>query len=357
MPRTIIYEAKTEKLEILGADGSVDERLLPPLSKEEVLGLYRDMLTIRAFDDKALKLQRQGRMGTWASTLGQEAAQAALAKNLTREDWLAPTFRESGLMLLFGVPAVNQYAYWKGDEAGSLFPDGVNCLPPSVPIASQFLHAAGIGMALKRKGAGGVAVGFGGDGSTSEGDFHEALNFAGVFGARTLFYVQNNQWAISIPFKRQTAAGSVAQKAHAYGIPGIQVDGNDMFAVYVATKAALDHIRAGNGAYLVEALTYRMQNHTTADDHTRYRTPEETALWAEREPVRRARLYIERKKWWDDQKEAALQEELAALVEGWVRDLEARPAPKPEEMVAFMYKEMPWYLKEQYEFLKAEVNR
>jgi pyruvate dehydrogenase E1 component alpha subunit len=356
MPRTTIYSAKTEKLEILSPDGSVDTGLLPPLTKEEVLGLYRDMLTIRAFDDKALKLQRQGRMGTWASTLGQEAAQAALARNLTREDWLAPTFRESGLMLIFGVPAVNQYVFWKGDEAGALYPDGVNCLPPSVPIASQFLHAAGIGMALKKKGAKGVAVGFGGDGSTSEGDFHEALNFAGVFGARTLFYVQNNQWAISVPFKRQTAAESVAQKAHAYGIPGIQVDGNDIFAVHAATKAALDHIRAGKGAYLVEALTYRMQNHTTADDHTRYRTPEETAFWAEREPVRRMRLYLEKKKWWDDKKEAALQEELAATVEGWVTELESRPAPKPESMVAHMYKEMPWYLKEQYEFLKAEVR-
>ena len=357
MPIKTIFQGTTERMEILDHEGSLDEALMPDLSEDRIRELYRNMNLMRAFDDKAIKLQRQGRMGTWAPTLGQEAAQAGLALALKKEDWLAPTFRESGLMLLFGVPAVNIYAYWKGDEKGSLLPEGVNCLPPSVPIASQMVHAAGIGMALKKKGLKGAAVGFGGDGATSEGDFHEALNFAAVFKAQTLFYVQNNQWAISVPVKMQTASATLAQKALAYGMPGLQVDGNDVFAVYRASMEALESIRNGGGPRLIEAVTFRLHNHTTADDQSRYRTPETVEFWKQRDPIKRLREFLMKRKLWDDIKEAALQSELSATVEGWVAELEARPAPDGADMVRFMYKEMPWFLKEQEAVLMKEAGQ
>jgi pyruvate dehydrogenase E1 component alpha subunit len=357
MPVTIIHEAKTERLEILDRSGKADEALLPKLSSEEMANLYKLMVRMRRFDEKALTLQRQGRMGTWGSIRGQEACQAGLAVNLLKEDWLAPSFREHGVMISRGIPMRQVYAIWRGDERGHLFPEGVNCLPVSIPVASQLLHAAGLGLGLKLRGEkSAVAIGFAGDGASSEGDFHEALNFAGVFKSRTLFFIQNNQWAISLPFKKQTAAESIAQRAHGYGMPGMQVDGNDVLAVYAATKKALDHVRAGNGPYLLECLTYRMENHTTADDATRYRLADEIAYWKERDPIDRMRAFLVSKKLWNDQKEAALFEEVSAEVEAEVKALEAEPSAPATDIVDFMYKERPWFLEEQRALLAKEAR-
>ncbi len=356
MPRRPVVTATIERLEILSPDGSVDEALLPELSGEDMVGLYREMVRMRAYDEKAVKLQRQGRMGTWAPLKGQEAPQAALALAMEPEDWLIPAFREHGIMLARGVPGHVLYAYWAGDERGSAFPEDVRVFPIPVPVGSQFAHGAGVGMSLALRGEPGVAVTFGGDGATSEGDFHEALNFAGVFRARTVFVIQNNQWAISVPREKQTAAETLAQKAVAYGIPGIQVDGNDVFAVYVAAREALDRARSGEGPTLIEAVTYRLGDHTTADDAGRYRDPEELARWQERDPLPRMRRFLESRGLWDEQQELVLTEEATAWVEAQVEALESMPAPDPLDIFRYMYAEMPASLREQMEELREEVS-
>jgi pyruvate dehydrogenase E1 component alpha subunit len=273
------------------------------------------------------------------------------------QDWLVPSFREHGIMLLMGIPGHLIYAIWKGDERANRFPEPIRCLPPAIPVGSQLLHAAGLGMAMGLKNENAVAVGCAGDGASSEGDFHEALNFAGVFKARTLFFIQNNQWAISVPFAKQTAALSIAQKSHGYGIPGIQVDGNDALAVYAAAKEALDRARSGGGATLVEALTYRVGNHTTADDASRYRPTEELEYWLARDPVERMRKFLLSRKLWDDGKEQALLSQVSASVEEEVRRLEAMPPPSPAEMFDSMYSELPWNLREQRDDYMKEIGR
>jgi pyruvate dehydrogenase E1 component alpha subunit len=357
MPKKAIHEATTWRLEILDKDGKADKALLPDLAGEQMVALYTDMVKIRKYDEKALNLQRQGRIGTYGSIRGQEAAQAGLAHAIEADDWLIPSFREHGLMILRGIPAHYIYAFWKGDERGSIIPDHVNCLPTSIPVGSQLLHATGVGLALKLKGQRSAAIGFAGDGATSEGDFHEALNFAGVFKTPTVFFIQNNQWAISVPFRQQTAADSIAQRADSYGIPGIQVDGNDVLAVYAASREALERARSGDGPTLIEALTYRMESHTTADDASRYRPDSELEYWRDRDPIDRMNKYLLSKKLWSAAQEEALQREAAALVEDEVAKLEAMPAPKPSDIFDHMYKEMPWNLREQRDALLSEVAR
>jgi len=356
MPRTRVYEAITERLEILDLDGSVDLALMPRIDDERVLAMYRDMVRMRAFDDKALKLQRQGRMGTWPPIRGQEAVQVGVGYAMTEADWLIPAFREHGVMLLKGVPGHLIYAFWSGDERGSCFPEGVRCFPVAVPVGSQWQHGAGVGLSLKLRGEAAAAVVFGGDGSTSEGDFHEALNCAGVFQVPTVFVIQNNQWAISIPLHRQTASQTLAQKAHAYGIPGLQVDGNDVFAVWSAASEALERARSGGGPTLIEAVTYRIGDHTTADDASRYRSDEEVATWQTRDPVVRLRRYLEARSLWDDGREAELAEQIHAWVDEQVQAFEAMPPQSPEDLFTHMYGETPPHLREQMAALLEEVR-
>jgi pyruvate dehydrogenase E1 component alpha subunit len=351
-----VYEAITERLEILDVEGQVDGDLMPDLDPSKVRALYRDMVLMRSFDEKALKLQRQGRMGTWPPIKGQEAVQAGVALAMGDEDWLIPAFREHGVMVLRGVPLHLVFAYWAGDERGSCYPEGVHCFPVAVPVGSQWQHGAGVGLSLKLSGEDGVAVTFGGDGSTSEGDFHEGLNCAGVFGSRTVFVIQNNQWAISVPLHQQTKAETLAQKAHAYGIPGIQVDGNDVFAVFVAATEAIERARRGDGPTLIEAVTYRLGDHTTADDASRYRKEEELQEWEGRDPILRLRRYLETQSLWDSDQEAVLLEEAHQWVESQVKALEEMPPQAPEEMFTSMYAEMPPHVAEQMETLLEEVQ-
>ena len=355
MPKTIIHRAEVARLEILDKDGNVDSALMPPVTDEQLVKLYTDMTRMRRFDGKALTMQRQGRMGTWGSLEGQEGAQAGAALALTREDWLVPSFREHGLMLLSGVPGHLIYAAGRGDERGCSYPAGLNCLPLAVPVASQFLHAAGLGHSLRLQKRRAAALGCGGDGSTSEGDFHEAMNFAAVFKANTVFFIQNNGWAISVPLKRQTVAETLAQRADAYGMPGIQVDGNDVLAVYAATHEALERARTGGGPTLIEAVTYRMGNHTTADEASRYRKGDDLASWKERDPIARLGKLLRTRGLWDDVREEKLQERATGEVEQIVATLEAMPPPAPEEMVNHVYAERPWFLEEQRRELAKEV--
>ncbi len=356
MPRTQVYNAITERLEILDPNGVVDEELIPDLSGDAVRAIYRDMIQMRAMDDKALKLQRQGRMGTWPPIKGQEAIQAGVAHAMHENDWLLPAFREHGIMLLRGVPGHLIYAYWAGDERGSSYPEGVRVFPVAVPVGSQWQHGAGVGLSLKLRGENGVAVALGGDGSTSEGDFHEAMNCAGVFKTNSVFVIQNNQWAISIPLHQQTAAETLAQKAHAYGIPGIQVDGNDVFAVYSATTVALERARSGGGPTLIEAVTYRLGDHTTADDASRYRKEEEVAKWEQRDPIKRLRVYLESRGLWDEDQEQVQLEQAQAWVDAQVAALEAMPPQDPSDIFTHMYADLPPHLAEQMAEVLEEIG-
>jgi len=356
MPRTQVYNAVTERLEILDTTGAVDEDLMPDLDSDRIREIYCDMVRMRAMDEKALKLQRQGRMGTWPPIKGQEAIQAGVAQAMQRDDWLIPAFREHGIMLLRGVPGHLIYAYWAGDERGSAYPDGVRVFPVAVPVGSQWQHGTGVGLSLKLRGEEAAAVTFGGDGSTSEGDFHEAMNCAGVFQSNSVFVIQNNQWAISIPLHRQTAAETLAQKAHAYGIPGIQVDGNDVFAVYSAAVEALDRARSGGGPTLIEAVTYRLGDHTTADDASRYREDEEVAEWAQRDPILRLRHYLESNDLWDEDQEQVQNDQAHAWVDTQVAALEAMPPQDPSDIFTHMYADLPPHLAEQMAELLEEVG-
>jgi pyruvate dehydrogenase E1 component alpha subunit len=351
-----VYEAVTERLEILDTEGRVDSALMPEIDPSRIRDLYRDMVLMRTFDSKALKLQRQGRMGTWPPIKGQEAVQAGVALAMGENDWLLPAFREHGIMVLRGVPLHLVYAYWAGDERGSCYPEEVRCFPVAVPVGSQWQHGTGVGLSLKLRDEDAVAVTFGGDGSTSEGDFHEAVNCAGVFAAKTVFVIQNNQWAISVPLHRQTAAETLAQKAHAYGIPGIQVDGNDVFAVYAAATEAIERTRSGDGPSLIEAVTYRLGDHTTADDASRYRPEEELEEWEGRDPILRLRRYLVEQGLWDDDQETVLLEEAASWVDGQVKALEEMPPQAPEEIFTSMYAAMPPHVVEQMQLLLEEVQ-
>jgi len=356
MPIQTIYEGRTERLDILAPDGSVDESLMPDLSDDDVRLLYRNMVLMRRVDEKALKLQRQGRMGTWAPSKGQEAAQAGAALALQENDWIVPAFREAGLLIMQGVPAHDVFSYWSGDSRGSYNPDFPRILPTSVPVGSQLLHGAGIGMALHLKGEKAAALTFAGDGASSEGDFHEAMNFAGVFGAQTVFLIQNNQWAISVRFKDQTAVSNVAQKAHAYGIPGIQVDGNDVFAVYMEIDKALKRARSGEGASLVEAFTYRLGDHTTADDAKKYRSEEEVQEWEAKSPITRLDRFMRSRDMWDDKQEEELIAEVDAYINEELAIRESMEPQDPLDMFRYMYKEIPPHLDEQMHELAAEVE-
>jgi pyruvate dehydrogenase E1 component alpha subunit len=271
-------------------------------------------------------------------------------------DWLIPAFREHGIMVLRGVPLHLIYAYWAGDERGSCFPENVRCFPVAVPVGSQWQHGTGVGLSLKLRKDDAVAVTFGGDGSTSEGDFHEAVNAAGVFGASTIFVIQNNQWAISVPLHQQTAAETLAQKAHGYGVPGVQVDGNDVFAVYRAAQEAIAWARSGGGPSLIEAVTYRLGDHTTADDASRYRADEELKKWEARDPILRLRRYLEKQELWDDDQEAVLIEEAQAWVETQVKALEEMKPQDPDAIFTSMYAELPPHLVEQMQALRDEVG-
>lgn len=315
MPReTIEIPSTIEHLSILDQDGKVDPALEPELEDEFLLSLHRWMLLGRRFDERMLRLQRQGRIGTFAPVMGQEAANVGATAALRSSDWMVVAFREAAGELMRGRSMEDLLLYYGGYNEGGTVPEGVNNLPTSIPVGSQTLHAVGLAWAMKYRGKDDVAMVFFGDGATSQGDFHEALNFAGVYKVPAVFVCQNNQWAISLPRSKQTASQTLAQKALAHGVPGIQVDGNDVLAVYVAAREAVERARAGEGATLIEAVTYRMSVHTTADDPKRYRTDEEVEIWQQRDPISRFQIYLRGKGLLDDDRLAALEGEIDAQI-------------------------------------------
>ena len=360
MPReTIELSHQIEWLSILDEDGNLDESLEPDLGDDLLLRLHRTMLLGREFDERMLKLQRQGRLGTFAPIKGQEASQLGAVATLRESDWLVPAFRETAAQLWRGQTMESVLLAYGGYYQGNRVPENINVLPVAIPVATQILHGAGIAYAIKLRGKDDVAMTFFGDGATSEGDFYEALNFAGVFQVPAVFVCQNNQWAISIPRANQTAAKTLAQKALAAGIPGIQVDGNDVLAVYVAASEAVARARAGDGPTLIENVTYRLSVHTTADDPTIYRDEEEVAKWEKREPILRFQQYLTGKGLLSEEKIASLQEEIKAEIREAVERAEEQMKQLSGEaltMFDHIYAEMPPYLQEQRDELARELE-
>jgi len=319
---------------------------------DQMARMYRFMRLTRVFDQRCINLQRTGQVGTIASSRGHEAAQIGVAAVMQPEDVMAPSYREHGAAIWRGVRMSQLLAVWGGDERGHNWDGPRHDFPYCVPIATQCLHAAGAALALKMRGQASCAVAFCGDGATSEGAFYEALNAAGAMQLPVVFLVTNNRYAISMPVEGQTAAGTLAQKAIAAGIPGEQVDGNDVVAVRHRCEQALRKARSGGGPSLLEALSYRLSDHTTADDATRYRPDAEVEAARLREPLRRARRLMEERFGWTEEQEQALTEELEAEVEAEVEAYLSAPKPQIEEIFEHQFGNMPPMLAAQREIAR-----
>ena len=307
--------APVAPLSLLSADGSlaVDQ---PPLSDEGVIDALRFMILTRVFDEKATSLQRQGRFGTFSSVRGQEASVVGAASALDpARDWIAPQYRELPALVRHGLPMENFALYFMGHPAGGVIPADVNVLPIQISLAAQLPQATGLAWGLRKQGGDGVVLTFFGDGASSEGDFHESLNLAGITKAPVIFFLQNNGWAISTPRSAQTAARTFAERAPGYGIEGVLVDGNDLLAVHQVTAEAVAKARAGGGPTLIESLTWRAGAHNTADDPTRYVDAGEAEPWLERDPVLRVERYLRGRGAWDDDAANAMHAECAAEVD------------------------------------------
>ncbi len=357
MPKTpILFSHQPESLSILDEKGHVDKELEPELSEEFLLKLYRSMLQGRRFDERMLNLQRQGRIGTFPPVVGQEASQLGAVAALEPSDWMAPAFREALAEIWRGKAMENIILYYGGYDEGGAVEENRNDLPMAVPVSSQTLHAVGIAMAMKYRGKPEVAMTFFGDGATSEGDFHEAMNFAGVFQLPVVFICQNNQWAISTPLSKQTRSETIAQKAAGYGFPGIQVDGNDILAVYSASRKAVERARSGEGPTLIECLTYRMGLHTTADDPTKYRDNKEVETWKSRDPIVRFQKYLQDKGVLSPETTQQYEEEIKAEIQGVVERSEQLmdELGAPEDMFDHQYAELPPLLQRQREEMLAQ---
>ena len=354
-----------ELLQVIKPTGEYVESMEPEISEEELRRLYKLMVLTRNLDIRGVQLQRQGRIGFFIGGLGQEAAQIGSAYALKPEDWVLPAYREVGSMLLRGITLTQLMDHYfanaediqKGRQLTNLFGiKTVNYVSGSAPLATQIPHAVGVALAAKIKGDPIVTLTYFGDGATSENDFHSGMNFAGVFKTPTVFFCQNNHWAISVPVSRQTAAESIAVKAQAYGFQGVRVDGNDILAVYRTTKEAVDKARKGGGPTLIEAVTYRMGPHSSSDDPKRYRTEQELAEWQRRDPLIRFRKYLEKKRIWNETYEKQAQDEANRQLDEAIEHAEKLPRPAIETLFTDVYEQMPWNLEEQLRELRAEKH-
>jgi 2-oxoisovalerate dehydrogenase E1 component alpha subunit len=328
--------------QFLAPDGS-QSAPLPEFAtnRDTLIALYRAMVLTRQFDEKAVALQRTGRLGTFASSLGQEGVSVGIASAMHENDVLLPSFREQGAQIWRGVTMTELLLYWGGDERGSDFKGPREDFPVSVPVASQIPHATGVAWAFQLRGEPRVAVGVLGDGGTSKGDFYEAINLAGAWKLPAVFVINNNQWAISVPRSAQTATETLAQKAVAAGIPGHRVDGNDVVAVRHVASEAIEAARAGQGPALIEAVTYRLTDHTTADDAHRYRDDKEVSAHWKKDPVARLRNHLVQQSAWTKADEEALIANVAGDVQAAVDAYLDTPAPELKTLFAHTYADMP----------------
>jgi pyruvate dehydrogenase E1 component alpha subunit len=349
-----------EYISVLDENGDVDKSLEPKIPNDELKDWYRWMLMGRRVDERLLKLQRQGRIGTFPQASGHEAITLGTIVAVEKADWFVPAYRETTGFLYRGWTIETILLYWSGLEEGAMPPEGMLDLPICVPVASQLLHAAGIGMANNIKGEKKVVVTYFGDGASSEGDTHEALNFASVFKAPVVFTCLNNQFAISVPLSRQMNCPTVAQRAVAYGMPGIRVDGNDVLGVYVAAKEAVERARRGDGPTLIEGLTYRYTPHTTADDPNRYRNEAEAKDWAAKEPLIRFRKYLEKKGVLNEKIIQQMEEEIETRIQDAIKNVEKMikepPYSDPLVMFDYLYADIPPSLQEQRDELAEHLG-
>jgi len=348
--------AVADALRVIRDDGSTDPGLDPKLSRDEAVRMYRGMMLERILDTRMLALQRQGRIGFYGPSVGQEAAIVGAALAMGPDDWIVPQYREPGAALVRGMPLRSLVAQLIGNAEDSVKGRQMPChyvyrkgnyLSISSPVGTQIPHAVGVAWAMKiRREPAAVLVYFG-DGATSTSDFHVAMNFAGVYRVPCVFLCNNNQWAISLPVSRQTASKTLSQKADAYGFDGVRVDGMDALAVYRATRDAVERARSGGGPTLLEAVTYRLGPHSSSDDPSRYREEAEVAPWRARDPLVVFRRYLERAATWDDAREAALEQEIGDEITRAVAEAERAPPPGRETLFTDVYADLPWNLREQ----------
>lgn len=343
-------------VQVMDKDGNIDMTLHPNLDESKIKELYHLMMLLRVMDEKCFNLQRSGKIGTYAQTRGQEASEVGSAFALEQRDWAVPSFREMGVFIVRGVDKAKLIQGWNGDTRAFANPDGAHNLPLSIPIASQLLHAVGLAWAAKLQKKDEVVMVYFGDGATSEGDFHEAMNFAGVYKLPIVFFNQNNQWAISTPRTIQTATQTIAQKAIAYGFEGVQVDGNDVLGVYRITKEAIEKARRGEGPTLIEALTFRMGDHTTSDDAAKYRDPALVEEWKQKDPLLRLEKYFQKKGTWSDEYKNWVVSTVTKEVEDAVAAGLSVEAPSYEQLFDDVFAEKPWCLVEQQQQLKEELE-
>jgi 2-oxoisovalerate dehydrogenase E1 component alpha subunit len=341
---------------VLHENGTLDEEHDPGISLDETIELYRHMVLTRIVDERLVTLQRQGRIGFHIGSLGEEAAIIGSAYAMREVDWIFPCYREFGAALLRGMELQsfvdNMFGNANDPAKGRQMPDHYTCRAAhwgsiSSPIGTQMTQAVGFAWAAKIKKQDLVTLVYFGDGATSSSEFHNGMNFAGVFKAPTIFFCRNNGWAISVPVERQTASRTFAEKGVAYGIPGIRVDGNDLFAVISATRRAVEHAASGKGPLMIEALTYRMGGHSTSDDPNAYRKKDELKPWVERDPIERLSRYLVHHDKWNQEKEEQLRSEIDQRFRKAVENAEHAPAPALETMFDDVFEKPSWNLVEQ----------
>ncbi len=349
-------EHSDEIVSVLKSDGSLDPRHDPKLSPEESVELYRRMVETRMIDERMVALQRQGRIGFHVGSLGEEASILGSAFAMRKDDWLFPCYREFGAALMRGLPfqklVDNMFGNANDTVRGRQMPCHYTCRAVgwasiSSPVGTQITHAVGFSWGAKIAGKDVASLVYFGDGATSSIDFHSAMNFAGVFKVPVIFLCRNNGWAISVPVERQSATRTFAEKAIAYGMPGVRVDGNDVFAVVSATRRAIERGSRGEGPTLIEAITYRMGGHSTSDDPNRYRESEALQAWAGRDPIERVKHHLELRNLWDAAREQELRTEVERRFKEAVAIAERTPAPPLESMFDDVYEKPPWHLAEQ----------
>ncbi|SFE82375.1 pyruvate dehydrogenase (acetyl-transferring) E1 component subunit alpha [Alteribacillus iranensis] len=335
--------------QVIHQDGHItDEKYKEKISIDKTKDLYYKMLRARLLDKKCVNLQRQGRIGTYVPYEGQEAAQIGSACALDEGDWMFPTYRDHAATLTFGFSMRNLLLNWRGRYEGNVPPEGIHIFPPGIPIASQLLHATGAAWAEKKHGTDRVSLVYFGDGATSEGDFHEALNFGSVFDTPTIFFNQNNGYAISVPMEKQMKSKTIAQKGLGYNIPSVRIDGNDVFAVYFATQEAVERARAGNGPTLIEAVTWRYGAHTTADDASMYRDQKESEIRRQTtDPLLRIERFLKAQSAWEEAWINELESSIMSEIETALEEMESYPDHEFAHLFDHVYDQPTWTIQDQ----------
>ncbi len=359
MKRTLEQvEDQFETFQILNEDGEVvNEDAMPDLSDEDLQELMRRMVYTRILDQRSIALNRQGRLGFYAPTAGQEASQLGSHFAMEKEDFLLPGYRDVPQLIWHGLPLYQAFLFSRGHFHGNQMGE-TQATPPQIIIGAQITQTAGVALGLKKRGKKNVAVTYTGDGGASQGDFYEGINFAGAFNAPAIFFVQNNRYAISVPVEKQSAANTIAQKAVAAGIEGVQVDGMDVLAVYKVTQEARERAINGEGPTLIETLTYRYGPHTMAgDDPTRYRTEEDENEWEKKDPLSRFRKFLEAKDLWSEEKENEIIENAKEEIKAAIKKADEQPKQKVTDLMSIMHDELPQNLKDQMEEYKEKESK